>query len=82
MDTAARVTSKGQVTVPKQVRDALGIREGDRILFRVVGDHAIMARTPAFLDLAGSVRVPPERRGVSWDEVVATTRTRRARTRR
>ena len=29
MDAAARVTSKGQVTVPKAVRDALGISEGD-----------------------------------------------------
>jgi AbrB family looped-hinge helix DNA binding protein len=28
MDTAARVTSKGQVTIPKAVRDALGIRLG------------------------------------------------------
>ena len=29
MDAAAKVTSKGQVTVPKAVREALGIKEGD-----------------------------------------------------
>jgi AbrB family looped-hinge helix DNA binding protein len=35
MDVAAKVTSKGQVTVPKAVREALGIKEGDEIVFRV-----------------------------------------------
>jgi AbrB family looped-hinge helix DNA binding protein len=30
---AARVTSKGQVTIPKAVRDRLGLRPGDVIEF-------------------------------------------------
>lgn len=33
MDAAAKMTSKGQVTVPKAVRDALGIKKGDEIFF-------------------------------------------------
>ena len=37
MDAAAKVTSKGQVTVPKSVRDALGITEGDEVVFRCRG---------------------------------------------
>lgn len=32
------VTSKGQVTIPKEVRQQLGIRQGSRIAFRLVGD--------------------------------------------
>lgn len=40
MDVAAKVTSKGQVTIPKAVREALAIYEGDEILFRVEGDRA------------------------------------------
>lgn len=31
----AKVTSKGQVTLPKTLRDALGIHEGDHIEFAV-----------------------------------------------
>ena len=36
------VTSKGQVTIPKEVRQRLGIRKGSRIEFMVVGDHVEM----------------------------------------
>ncbi len=35
----ARVTSKGQVTVPKEVRDRLGVEPGDSLEFRYVGDR-------------------------------------------
>ena len=37
---ATSVTSKGQVTIPKAVRQKLGIRRGQRLEFTVVGDHA------------------------------------------
>lgn len=74
MDRAARVSSKGQITVPKSVREALGITEGDEGVFRVHGRHAVLARTPGFLDLAGSVEVPAAKRNVAWDEVIAKTR--------
>jgi antitoxin PrlF len=82
VDAAAKVTSKGQVTVPKAVRDALGIKEGDEVVFRVQGNRAVLARTPAFLDLAGTIRVPAVKRSVAWDEVIRRTRTARATARR
>lgn len=34
----ARVMSKGQVTIPKNVRNALGINPGDRVTFIVEGN--------------------------------------------
>jgi AbrB family looped-hinge helix DNA binding protein len=36
------VTSKGQVTIPKEVRQQLGIRQGSRIEFALVDDHVEM----------------------------------------
>jgi antitoxin PrlF len=82
MDAAAKVTSKGQVTVPKAVRDALGIEAGDDVVFRVEGQRAVLAKTPGFLSLAGSVDVPRARRNAAWDEVIRKTRLARAAKRR
>jgi AbrB family looped-hinge helix DNA binding protein len=78
VDTVARMSSKGQVTVPKAVRQALGVGEGDEIVFRVEGNRAILARTSDFLSLAGSVAVPAAKRNASWDEVIRHTRAARA----
>jgi len=82
MEVSAKVTSKGQVTVPMVVREALGINEGDEILFRVEGDRAVMARTVEFLELAGTVAVPAAKRNIAWDEVVRRTRAKRGVSRR
>lgn len=82
MDAAAKLTSKGQVTVPKAVRDALGLEEGDEVIFRVEGNRAVLARTPDFLSLAGTVRVPAAKRNVAWDDVIRRTRAARTKDRR
>jgi len=82
VDAAAKVTSKGQVTVPKAVRDALGIKEGDEVVFRVEGKRALLARTPDFLALAGTIKVPAAKRSVAWDDVIRMTRAARASKRR
>jgi antitoxin PrlF len=82
MEVAARLTSKGQITLPKVVRDALGLHAGDQVVFRVEGDRAVLARTPDLLDLAGAVRVPAGKRGTPWEEVRRQVRVARARDRR
>ncbi len=74
MDVAAKVTSKGQITIPKPVRDALGIAEGDRVVFRIDDKRAVLARVPDLLDLAGAVDVPVSRRGIGWGEIRRQTR--------
>jgi antitoxin PrlF len=82
MEIAAKMSSKGQITVPKAVRDALGIGEGDNVVFRVEGNRAVLARTPDFLDLAGTIKVPAARRNAAWDDVIRKTRSARADARR
>ncbi len=82
LEVTARLSSKGQVTVPRAVREALALEEGDRLVFRVDGQRAILARTPDLLALAGSVSVPAAKRGTPWAEVLRQTRRARASTRR
>ena len=38
MRKQARITSKGQVTVPHEIRRALGVRTGDALLFEKEGN--------------------------------------------
>lgn len=66
MEVSARMTSKGQITIPKSVRDALSLEDGDALVFRVEGDRAVLARTPDLLALAGSISVPASLRGKPW----------------
>lgn len=63
------ITSKGQITVPKAVREALGVKPGDRVAFRVRADGAVLmeAATLDLLSLAGSVRTAV--RGVTLQDM-------------
>jgi antitoxin PrlF len=78
MDVAARLTSKGQITLPKAIRDALGLHDGDRVVFRVEGSYAVLARTADLLELAGTVPVPPAEAGADWQDIRHQTRQARA----
>lgn len=40
--TVYRLTVKGQVTIPKEVREALALREGDGVFFSVENGYAII----------------------------------------
>jgi antitoxin PrlF len=82
MDARAKITSKGQVTIPRSVREALALEEGDELLFRVERSRALIAKTPDFLELAGTVNVPARKRGTPWDEVLRRTRGERGGRRR
>ena len=52
MDTVfvndARVMSKGQVTIPKNVRAALGIDTGDRVTFIVDGNNVRVVNSAVY----------------------------------
>ncbi|HEX2256810.1 MAG TPA: AbrB/MazE/SpoVT family DNA-binding domain-containing protein [Afifellaceae bacterium] len=52
---SAKVTSKGQVTLPAKLRRRLGVKPGDRIDFieRETGKIEIVARRKTFADLRG-----------------------------
>jgi len=70
------VTSKGQVTIPKAVRDRLGLRAGSRVSFELAPDgrvvlisHGAAPRAEGFARLQGIAGA-----GMTTDEIMALTR--------
>ncbi|WP_420432770.1 AbrB/MazE/SpoVT family DNA-binding domain-containing protein [Candidatus Poriferisocius sp.] len=78
MEATATITSKGQVTIPKAIRDLCGFSEGDQLVFRTTDYGAAIIRVPDMAELAGVVEVPPEKRGVPWEEIRRQIRETRA----
>ena len=69
--TEATLTSKGQVTIPKAVRDALGLTTGDRIEF--VGTEKGFVMAPVKRDLGALCGMFKGRRAkpATLDEITA-----------
>lgn len=55
MTTAATLTSKGQTTIPKEIRESLGMKAGDRMTFTLMPDGTVVMRvkTKSITQLAG-----------------------------
>ena len=68
------VTSKGQVTIPKSVRQQLGIRQGSQIEFALVSDHVEMRvkSSPSEMMESGFGMLKSRRLAVPADFDVAT----------
>ena len=40
----AKITSRGQTTIPKRIREAVNLHEGDVIAFEIEGDHLLLRK--------------------------------------
>ena len=73
----ARVTSKGQITIPLEIRKALKLREGDTVSFEVKDDCATLRLAESedpFAAWAGAWR---EGKGLSLEAIIAKERKER-----
>ena len=68
----AKVMSKGQVTIPKSVREVLGVSNGDRVSFIVEGNNVrvINSAVYAMQILQAQMAGEAERAGLSSEEDV------------
>ncbi len=57
MTTDATLTSKGQTTIPKEIRDSLGMKAGDRMTFTLMPDATVVMRvkSKSLTKLAGAL---------------------------
>ena len=68
---SASLSSKGQITIPKVIRELLQVKTGDRVDFVVEGDHVVLR--PGTLDLRSlrGLLHKPGRKPVSLKEMDA-----------
>ncbi|MBU4530772.1 MAG: AbrB/MazE/SpoVT family DNA-binding domain-containing protein [Hoeflea sp.] len=54
------LSEKGQITLPKDIRDAVGLKPNDKVMFTVDDGRLILTpKTLSFSDLAGFLGSPP-----------------------
>jgi len=64
------VTSKGQTTIPKELRDALGIKEGTPLRWTLDnGVLTVRAKTKRLEDFVGILGKPPNGRHVTIEDM-------------
>jgi len=75
MANMTKMTTKGQVTIPKRLRDHLGLKPGSDIDFELTDDGRVFLKTQKeapqsrFARLRGSAKL-----GMTTDELMALTR--------
>lgn len=68
----SRLSVKGQVTVPKAIRERLNLREGDRVAFLEERGQVILtkASVAALRDLQDMIRAEADAQGVTEEELL------------
>lgn len=73
MKKAATLSSKNQITIPAEIRRILGLKAGEVVVFdieiRGPVPRVTLRRHPSLDELAGTVPIPPEVEGLSWEEI-------------
>ena len=57
------LTSKGQTTIPREIRRLLGLKENDRILYEVVNGEVAIKPAPSVQELYGIFKPHIRRKG-------------------
>ena len=70
-----RMTSKGQVTIPKHIRESLKLSHGDEVEFRIDGDRVLLVRGNAFAEVCAADELIKhlEEMGRTLDRIPMTT---------
>ena len=68
----AKITSRGQVTIPIDIRKKLGVKEGDKIIFVEDGNRIVVANAAkiAFANMRTAFSGEAERLGLSSEQDV------------
>lgn len=69
----SRITGKGQVTIPKEIRDRLGLERGEYVVWQPLGESVVMERATVSADdfeaLADRIAERFRRKGITREDV-------------
>ena len=66
----AVISSKGQMTIPREVRKVLGLKPSEKVIIVVEGDQAIIkALRGNLLDIGGSIPIPGKEKPIDFSKV-------------
>ncbi len=79
--TIGTITAKGQTTIPKEIRDQLGLKAGDQVMFTLdAGRIIVRPRTGSVRDLENILPRPKRAASLKdMDDAIAAGAARRAR---
>lgn len=64
------LTSKGQITIPKEVRDSLNLKPSDKVVITIEKDHAVLKPVHGnILDIGGSIKIRSEEKPIDFHKV-------------
>ena len=68
----AKITSRGQITIPIDIRKKLGVKEGDKVIFIEDGNRIVMANAAkiAFANMRAAFAGEAERLGLKDEQDV------------
>ena len=67
MQAKAKVTTKGQVTIPKKFREKLNIQPSDFVLFVMKGNEVVIKPARTLLDLRGVIKT--DKKIEDWEKL-------------
>ncbi len=68
------VTTKGQATIPKSIREFLNIKPNQKIKFEKKGNDIVLRPVRDFMSLAGTVKLPEKYKNANIDEILKKAR--------
>ena len=74
------LTSKGQTTLPSQIRKALHLKAGDKILYEIKGNEVVIRTHPGAMAVFGSLKPTLEKSNVPLNKARLDAREKRLKT--
>jgi antitoxin PrlF len=66
----AVLTSKGQMTIPKEVRKALNLKPSEKVIITVEGNHAVIKPLRGnIMDIGGSIKISEKEKPVDFHRI-------------